>query len=190
MSIKAVFFTVVFLLLGALLMYSQWSQLSQMTAQPVRIQLADLQKKYSNGSAYWVILEGGTWDCKSVLQHDAGRASRTKAIYQNGSPVVVYAEFSGLLDCEEISRRVVTGTVDRKDTRWRANAVKENPALAKLPEESVFFGLCTFCDPTNSKIGIIFGAIFVFVGLGTFYFGWKEFQKKRYYWELIRKPRY
>ncbi len=190
MSIKAIFFTVVFLLLGTLLIYSQWSQLSQMTAQPVRIQLADLQKKFANGSAYWVIIEGGTWDCNSVLQHDLGRASRTKAIYQNGGQAVVYAEFSGLLDCKEISRRVVTGTIDRKGAQWRASAVKANPALAKLPEDTAFYGLCTFCDPTNAKMGIIFGAIFIFVGIGIFYFGWKEFQNKRYYWKLIRKPRY
>ncbi len=190
MNIKAILFTVVFLSLGVLLMYSQWSQLSQMPQQPVRTQLADLQEKYKNGSAYWVILEGGSWDCKSIFQHDAGKASRTKAIYQNGGPTAVYAEFAGLLDCEELNRRVVTGTVDLKDNQWRANAVKENPALAKMPEETAFFGLCTFCGPTNTKMGIIFGAIFVLVGLGTFYTGWREFQKKRYYWEFIRKPRY
>ena len=187
MKVKSIFFALVFLILGIVLIVSQWSQLGRMTEQPVRVKLPELKEKYKNEAAYWVMLEGGAWDCQSIYTRGSGRSSQTKILYRNSGDTAVYAKFTGLRDCNEIRLEAPTGTVQIMNNRMLLSAIHENERFLQPSSEMIFFELCTFCSPTNSKGGIVIGGILVILGLGIVANAWRDYQKNKFYWSLMRK---
>lgn len=126
----------------------------------------------------YVAITDGRWDCETITYvtgpsgSDVSRIdTRFTEVFMTGETgrVVILAQLSGEVDCEELQTMELKGYLNRMLPDQEQELINE-VRLARFINASVFLEMCGYCGPSNSLIGTLFGFFFAIGGLALI--GW------------------
>ena len=118
----------------------------------------------------WVEIANGILDCDNLRHKSVGGGDRTQIIItdQNQS-VVTVAEYSGKLNCQQVSERKVIGLLSKMSERRYQGFVGRNEFdLSHYSDAKVFMDLCAFCGRPASQAGTVVWGIMALLSLSLY----------------------
>lgn len=147
-------------------------------AGPQELTLREAAEIAADDDAF-VAITDGEWVCDTI-EYVRGPSSsdRTKIetryteVFLTGDDgqVVVLAQLSGEVDCEELAEVELAGYLNRM-TAGQEQELIDEVRLARFINADIFLDMCGYCGPTNSLIGTLFGLVFATAGVGLLIYG-------------------
>lgn len=127
----------------------------------------------------YVAISDGEWACETIKYVRGPSGSDVRRIdtrftevfmTSETGGVVLLAQLSGEVDCEELANVQLSGYLNRMTADQEQELINE-VRLARFVNASVFLEMCGYCGPSNSLIGTLFGFVFAAVGIGLLFYG-------------------
>jgi hypothetical protein len=144
-----------------------WQSLQEYGDQPRHISLSTSGQEITEQNE-WVVIEDAKWDCSSMAPFGSGTDKRAEAMFTDESgKVLVVALLPEKVSCAELTASPPTGEIHRMSEYHHKHLTSE-ARLDKYTNATTYLDMCTYCGPTNSRLGVILGLIFVPLGLALY----------------------